>query len=117
MGCRCLLDSYLGPNLLVAIELNLPVGKDSLRLFAVLLLCLTGSCPRVTAITEGPKIEGNRRLLSRRAPGASDPPPTILHSCSKPAAMALRNEPACEAGGEGGGTSRAEEKKNTKQVV
>ena len=27
-----------------------------------------------TAIPEGPKIVGNRRLLSRRAPGARDPP-------------------------------------------
>lgn len=63
-----------------------------------------------TATPEGPKIVGNRRLLSRRAPGARDRPPTILHSCSKPAAIALRNEPACEARGEGGGTPRMEEK-------
>lgn len=45
--CGTLINAYLGPNLLVAIELNLPVGKDSLGLFAILLLCLTGSCPRV----------------------------------------------------------------------
>ena len=46
----------------------------------------------------------------------------ILHSCSKPAAMALRNEPACEAGDEGDThththTHTHTPKKNKKQVV